>query len=71
MGYFAMDMERTVYSAVDTAIHNLKLWQNASKNDPCNFSYLIGMALVNLEDAHERIMEEEKRRAEAKKNETT
>lgn len=71
MGYFSINMKDSIESSVSNAIANLKLWQSAGSEDPCDFTYLIGMAITDLEDAQERIKVELQRRAEEKKNETT
>ena len=71
MGYFSINLKTTIESSVENAIANLKLWQRAGTTDPCNYSYLIGMAMTDLEEALERITAEQQRREEAKKNGTT
>ena len=71
MGYFSANLKTTIESSVDNAIANLKLWQRASTNDPCNYSYLIGMAMTDLEEALKRITAEQQRREKEKKNGTT
>lgn len=60
MGLFCADLKATLESAVETAICNLRLWQQEHRPDSeHNYShtYMLRMAIYDIEKAIKRIEE--------------
>ncbi len=58
MGYFCMDMGKTVESALQSAEENLKMFKAVNANAEC--SYLLDFIKGNLEDIADRLSEANK-----------